>query len=249
MKISIITSVFNNKNEIAETIESVISQTHSNIEYIIIDGGSTDGTLEIINAYKNRIGLVISEPDKGIYDGLNKGLALATGEVIGFLHSDDLYEDNYVIEKVAMAFQDNKVDSVYGDLVYVSKNDVSKVIRYWKSGFFTPKKLRCGWMPPHPTLFIKRRIYEQYGVFNTNFKIAADYDVILRFLGKYTISTHYIDNVLIKMRVGGASNKSLKNIFLKSKEDLVAMQNNGVGNIYSLLIKNFSKIQQFIFCE
>jgi glycosyltransferase len=246
LKISIITSVFNNKDNIAQAIESVSSQTYKNIEHIIIDGGSTDGTIDVVNTFKNQLAVVVSEKDNGIYDGLNKGIALATGDIIGFLHSDDLYEDEFVIEKVAAAFTTHNVDSVYGDLVYVNKNDTSKIVRYWKSGEFTPKKLRKGWMPPHPTLFIKRRIYEEHGVFNTNFKIAADYDLILRFLGKYSISTHYIPNILIRMRVGGASNKSLRNIYLKSSEDLRAMQENSVGNIFSLVIKNISKLHQFI---
>jgi len=245
LKISLITSVYNNQETIAEAIDSVLSQTYPDIEYIIIDGGSTDATVNIIKSYKNRLAAFISEPDQGIYDGLNKGIKLATGDVIGFLHSDDLYENNRVIEKVAQAFKDNDVDSVYGDLTYVNKNDPSKIIRYWKSGIFTRRKLAYGWMPPHPTFFVKRAIYQQFGLFDTSFKIAADYDLILRFLGKYAISTYYIPAVFIKMRVGGESNKSLKNILQKSREDLRAMQNNSVGNFISLLVKNFSKLQQF----
>jgi glycosyltransferase len=248
LKISIITSVYNNRETIAEAMESVLGQTYSNIEYIIVDGGSTDGTVDIIKSYQERLGAFISEPDKGIYDGLNKGIKLATGEVIGFLHSDDLYENNTVIEKVAQAFKNNALDSVYGDLTYVNKTDPDKVIRYWKSGEFTLKKLHQGWMPPHPTFFVKRAIYEQQGLFDTSFKIAADYDVMLRFLGKNKITTQYIPYVLIKMRVGGASNKSLKNIILKSKEDLKAMKNNEMGGVFSLVFKNLSKLQQF-FCK
>lgn len=244
MNISIITSVYNNKQTISEAIESVLSQTYDDIEYIIVDGASTDGTVDIIN--QDKISTFISEPDNGIYDGLNKGIALATGDVIGFLHSDDLYENNNVIEKVAEAFKKYQVDSVYGDLTYVNKEDPSKVIRYWKSGDFNLKKLRRGWMPPHPTFFVKRKIYEQYGAFDTSFKIAADYDIILRFLGKYQISTHYIPKVLIKMRVGGESNKSLKNIVQKSKDDLRAMRHNDIGHLGSLLIKNVSKLPQFL---
>lgn len=245
MKISIITSVYNNQETIAEAINSVLSQTYSDIEYIIIDGGSTDDTVNIIKSYQNRLAAFISEPDKGIYDGLNKGIKLATGDVIGFLHSDDLYENNRVIEKVALAFIDNAIDSAYGDLTYVNKNDPTKIIRYWKSGKFLLNKLRNGWMPPHPTFFVKRKVYEQYGLFDTHFRIAADYDLMLRFLGKYQISTQYIPSVLIKMRVGGESNKSLKNVLRKSAEDLQAMKNNGIGGIFSLIIKNLSKLPQF----
>lgn len=246
MKISIITSVFNNQDTIAEAMNSVLSQTYANIEYIIIDGCSTDATINIIKSYQNYLAVFISEPDQGIYDGLNKGIKLATGDVIGFLHSDDLYENNTVIEKVARAFIENSTDSTYGDLTYVSKHDRLKVIRYWKSGEFTLKKLRYGWMPPHPTFFVKRAIYEQYGLFDTNFKIAADYDLMLRFLGMHQISTHYIPSVLMKMRVGGESNKSLKNVLIKSKEDLRAMKNNNIGGLFSLSIKNLSKLQQFL---
>ncbi|RRS30905.1 MAG: family 2 glycosyl transferase [Epsilonproteobacteria bacterium (ex Lamellibrachia satsuma)] len=245
MKISIITSVYNNKETIAEAIESVLSQTYDNIEYIVVDGASADGTMDVIKQYADKITTFVSEPDNGIYDGLNKGVALATGDVVGFLHSDDLFEDEHVVAKIAEAFQESKADSIYGDLTYVSKEDTSKVVRFWKSGIFSINKLKRGWMPPHPTFYVKREVYEKYGAFDTSFKIAADYDSILRFLGKEKISTHYIPEVLIKMRVGGASNKSLKNLIQKSREDLRAMKNNGVGHAGSLFVKNASKVPQF----
>ncbi len=247
MKISIITSVYNNKNTIAESIESVLSQTYANIEYIVVDGASTDGTLDIIKQYQNKISTFISEPDKGIYDGLNKGIKLATGDVVGFLHSDDLYQNDRVIETIAQTFKDNQVDSTYGDLIYVRQHDTSKVVRYWKSGAFSLKKLSHGWMPPHPTFFVKRKNYEEFDGFDTRFKIAADYDIILRLLGKHSITTFYIPKILIKMRVGGESNKSLKNLFLKSMEDIKAMKKNGIGrHPTSIIIKNISKIPQFL---
>lgn len=246
MKITIITSVYNNQETIAEAMESVLSQTYPDIEYIIVDGGSSDNTVDIIKTYQDRLGAFISEPDNGIYDGLNKGIKLATGDVIGFLHSDDLYQDNTVIEKVAQAFINNATDSLYGDLTYVNKINPSKIIRFWQSGEFTLTKLNYGWMPPHPTFFVRRSIYQQYGVFDTSFKIAADYDLMLRFLGKFKISTYYIPSVLIKMRVGGASNKSLKNVLKKSTEDLKAMRNNQMGGWVSLVVKNLSKLGQFV---
>jgi glycosyltransferase len=245
MKISVVTSVYNNAETIAEAIESVLSQSYDDIEYIVVDGASTDGTVEAIKKYEGQISTFVSEPDKGIYDGLNKGVSLATGDVVGFLHSDDLFEDETVVAKIAEAFQESKADSIYGDLTYVSKEDTSRVVRFWKSGVFTMNKLKRGWMPPHPTFYVKREVYEKYGAFDTRFKIAADYDSILRFLGKEKISTHYIPEVLIKMRVGGASNKSIKNLIQKSKEDLRAMKNNGVGHVGSLLVKNASKVPQF----
>ncbi|MCF6206735.1 MAG: glycosyltransferase [Sulfurovum sp.] len=245
MKISIITSVYNNKETIAEAIESVLSQTYDDIEYIVVDGASTDGTVEVIQKYAEKITTFVSEADKGIYDGLNKGIALATGDVVGFLHSDDLFEDDKVVEKIAHAFKTMHTDSIYGDLTYVSKEDTSKVVRYWKSGAFALKKLQRGWMPPHPTFYVKRDVYGKFGGFDTSFRIAADYDTILRFLGKEKISTHYIPHVLVKMRVGGESNKSLRNLVRKSREDLRAMKHNGVGHIGSLFVKNASKIPQF----
>ncbi len=247
MKISIITSVFNNKETIAETIESVFSQSYKNIEYIVVDGASSDGTIDIIKRYADRIDTFVSEPDQGIYDGLNKGIALATGEVVGFLHSDDVFADEHVVARIAEAFRTWHVDSVYGDLIYVKKEDISQVVRLWKSGVFTPGKLKRGWMPPHPTFYVRRTVYERFGAFDMSFQIAADYDTILRFLGKEKISTHYIPHVLVKMRVGGASNKNIKNLIQKSKEDLRAMRKNGVGHFGSLFVKNTSKIPQFFF--
>jgi len=245
LKISIITSVYNNKETITEAIKSVLSQTYDDIEYIVVDGASTDGTVDVIRKYEGQISTFISEPDKGIYDGLNKGVALATGDVVGFLHSDDLYEDEHVVAQIAEAFKIDDVDSIYGDLVYVSKEDTSKVVRYWKSGAYSLKKLENGWMPPHPTFYVKRKVYEAFGAFDTSFNISADYDTILRFLGREGITTRYIPEVLIKMRVGGESNKSLKNLILKTQEDLRAVKNNNVGNIRSIFIKNISKIPQF----
>lgn len=244
MKISIITSVFNNEATIRDAIESVISQTYPDIEYIIIDGGSKDGTIEIIKEYSHVITHFISEPDRGIYDGLNKGLGLATGDIIGFLHSDDLYPDNTTISTIMQAFADN-IDGVYGDLVYTSKNDISKILRYWKSKPFSPKLLKYGWMPAHPTLFLRRSIYQQHGLFDLHFKIAADYDFMLRIL-KSDLKIDYLPKILYKMRIGGESNKSLKNIIRKSQEDFHAIKKNRIGGIEILLLKNLTKIKQFI---
>jgi len=244
-KISIITSVYNNRDTIAEAIESVLSQNYNDIEYIIVDGGSADGTVKIIENYGDRITKFISEKDKGIYDGLNKGINLATGDLICFLHSDDLYASEDIIALVAKEFEDADIDGVYGDLVYTPKNDTSKVLRYWKSKEFEAGLLKKGWMPAHPTLFLKKEVYDKYGTFDLDFKIAADYDFMLRVLSG-GIKVKYIPQVLYKMRVGGESNKSLKNIMLKSKEDLKALKKNNIGGVGTLLIKNVSKITQFI---
>ncbi|KAB7881210.1 glycosyltransferase [Poseidonibacter ostreae] len=245
-KISIITSVYNNQETIKDAIDSVLGQTYKNVEYIIVDGGSSDNTVTIVKSYGDKISKVVSEKDKGIYDGLNKGVKLATGDVVAFLHSDDIYASSTVLEDIAKAFQsDEHLDGVYGDLVYTPKDDTSKVLRYWKSKEFDETLLAKGWMPAHPTLFLKREVYEKYGGFDLSFKIAGDYDFMLRVLSA-GIKVKYIPKVLYKMRVGGESNKSLKNIILKSQEDLRALRKNGVGGYGSLFIKNFSKIGQFI---
>jgi len=245
MKVSIITIVWNNKETIRDAIDSVLSQTYKNIEYIVIDGASTDGTFEIIQNYSDKITKVISEPDKGIYDGLNKGILLATGDVIAFLHSDDMYANETVISDVVDIF-DNDTQGVYGDLVYTDKKDINKVFRYWKSGAFSISLLNKGWMPPHPTLFLRREVYQKYGVFDTSFKIAGDYDFMLRIL-KDNITVKYLPQVLYRMRVGGESNRSIKNILDKSKEDLRAMRKNKINNPFlALFYKNIFKVMQLI---
>ena len=246
VKVSIITVVYNNKDTIKDAIESVLSQTYTNMEYIIVDGASTDGTVEIVKSYGDKISKFVSEKDKGIYDGLNKGVGLATGDIVCFLHSDDLYNNKDTIEKIMKLFDaDNSLDGIYGDLVYTPKEDTSKVFRYWKSKDFDISLLKKGWMPAHPTLFLKREVYEKYGKFDLSFKIAADYDFMLRVLSSGT-KVKYLPEVLYKMRVGGESNKSIKNIMLKSKEDLKALKKNNIGGVYALIVKNLSKIIQFI---
>jgi len=246
VKISIITAVYNNENTIRDAIESVLSQTHDDLEYVVIDGKSTDKTLDIINEYKEQIDVIISEKDAGIYDALNKGIANATGGVVCFLHSDDIYEDEKVVEKVNALFEEKHVDSVYGDLVYVNKSNINRVVRYWKSGEFTQKKLKNGWMPPHPTFFVKKEVYKQHGGFDTSFRIAADYDTVLRFLGVQKISTAYLPEVLIKMRLGGESNKSLANLKKKTAEDIKALKKNAIGGYRAIMMKNISKLPQYL---
>ena len=246
MKITVITAVYNNKRTILEALESVLSQTYHNVEYIVIDGGSTDGTVEAVRSFGNKIEKFVSEPDEGIYDAFNKGIALATGDVVGFLNSDDVYAHDRVLEKIARAFQHENADSVYGDLNYVKRDDITTVVRHWKSHGFSSKKLRQGWMPPHPTFYVKREIYEKYGGFDISFKIAADYDSILRFLGLHYISTTYVPEVLVQMRLGGVSNRDLKSILKKSAEDYRALKRNGIGGKRVVFMKNFSKVSQFI---
>lgn len=189
--------------------------------------------------------MLVSEPDQGIYDALNKGISKSRGDVIGFLHADDVFADEHVLTRVGEAFQNPAVQAVYGDLQYVRKGDVSKVIRHWKSGSFDARSLARGWMPPHPTLYVRRTVYEQLGGFDTRFRIAADYDFMLRLLTQPEIVTAYVPHVLVKMRVGGASNRSITNILRKSREDLQALRSNKVGGLTTLFWKNISKIGQF----
>ncbi len=247
MKISIITVCRNSENTIADTIRSVLSQDHPDIEYILIDGGSTDRTLEIINAHRDKIAKVVSEKDGGIYFALNKGLQLATGELVGLLHADDIYPSNDILSKVNTHISTNSTDSLYGDLQYVSRDNIEKVIRYWKAGAYHEGIFRKGWMPPHPTFFVKRACYEKYGLFNTSLVSAADYELMLRMLHKNRISVCYLPEVLVKMRQGGMSNLSLANRIRANKEDRMAWKLNGLKPaMFTLIRKPLSKIFQFL---
>ena len=249
MKVSIITASFNSELFIESAINSVLNQSYNDIEYIIVDGLSSDNSAKIISSYNNRVTKFISDPDSGIYDALNKGIDYATGDIIAFLHSDDIYHDEKVVENVVQQFKnDRNLDCVYGDLVYTAREDISVVSRYWKSKSFKPYLLSMGWMPPHPTIFLKKEIYRSYGKFNLNYKISADYDFILRIFSK-KIKTKYIPRVIYKMRLGGESNKSIINIIKKSREDHRTIKENKIGGIFTLLYKNFSKLTQFVFKE
>lgn len=245
MKISVITAVYNRADCIAHALQSVQSQNHKDLEHVIVDGASTDGTLDILRSTLDARASLVSEPDHGIYDALNKGFARASGDVVGLMHSDDFFADESVLAQVAAAFSDPLVDAVYGDLEYVAKTDTNRVIRRWRSGEYSAARLAWGWMPPHPTLFLRRRVIEEWGGFDTQFRIAADYDAILRYFGQGKIRPAYIPRVLVKMRVGGESNRSLGRIWLKSREDYRALQKNGVGGIGALFWKNASKVGQF----
>jgi glycosyltransferase len=248
-KISIVTAVYNREMVIAQAVASVQSQSYPNIEHVVIDGASTDNTLSILKDSLDHRSRLLSEPDKGIYDALNKGFSMASGEIIGVMHSDDFFADDKVLSDVAAVFADPEVDVVYGDLDYVSKDDTSVIIRRWRSGDYNPHRLAWGWMPPHPTLFIRRRLVDKWGAFDTSYRIAADYDQILRYFAVGRAKAIYLPRVLVKMRVGGESNRSLAKIWLKSREDWRALRNNRVGKIGgigALAWKNLSKIRQFL---
>ena len=223
LKISIITVCYNSAATITDTIESVLTQTYPNIEYIIIDGASRDGTLDIIHSYRNKIHKIISEPDHGIYDAMNKGIMCSTGDVIGFINADDFYPASDIIEQVIQKFTQSMVDAVYGDLCYVKSSDPKMVVRYWRSSLFHSGSFGLGWCPPHPTFFVRRYIYEKYGLFDLNITIAADIELMMRFLEIYNISSYYLPIILVKMRLGGTTNRSLRNIIRQNKEVLNAL--------------------------
>jgi glycosyltransferase len=246
MKISVISTVLDRAGTIGEAIESVHSQRDVDVEHLIQDGGSTDGTLEIIRQIAGPSVALVSEPDSGIYDAINRGIHRATGDVIGLMHSDDVFGHSGVLSRVAAAFEASDVDGVYGDLQYVAANDPTRVIRHWRSGEYRHDLLKRGWMPPHPTLYLRREVFERFGLYDTSFRIAADYDAMLRYLVKGQIKLSYIPEVLVKMRIGGESNRSLGRILLKSREDLRALRNNDVGGLGTLAAKNFRKISQFL---
>jgi glycosyltransferase involved in cell wall biosynthesis len=252
MKISIITVVYNNKETIENTMDSVLSQECDDLEYIVVDGASTDGTVEVvrdvIGKHPERNIKFVSEKDDGIYDAMNKGIRLATGDVIGLLNSDDVYADNLVLKKVSGVFSDPSVDICYADLVYVDKFDLNKVVRYWKSCDYQDGLFNKGWAPAHPTFFVRRTVYEKYGVFDPQYNLAADFELMVRFLGKYRLPSVYIPDVLVKMRLGGATNKNIINIIKQNLEICRAGKKN---NVYISLLaltfnKSLNRISQFV---
>lgn len=244
MKISIVTAVFNAQNSIEKTIQSVISQDYSEIEYIIIDGKSTDNTLEIINKYASKISIIVSEPDAGIYDALNKGIKLAKGDYIGILHADDFFTHSKVISDVVAQLQLTSTDALYADLQYWNG---SKLHRDWISGKFDAQKFYYGWMPPHPTFFCKKSIFQLHGYYNLDLKLAADYELMLRFLLKYKISVSYIAKTICIMQVGGMSNVTIQNRLNANREDKLAWKiNNLTPFFFTFWLKPIRKIGQFL---
>ena len=245
VKLSIITTVLNAVDTIRTCIQSVRSQKQT-FEHIIIDGGSTDGTLEIIDEFRPHLTKIVSEPDKGIYEGMNKGLRLATGDIVGLLNADDVYAGSVILSRVLRVFEEQGSDSCYGDLVYVSSKDLKKTTRYWRAGDFGFRRFFWGWMPPHPTFFVRRSVYERYGLFNLDLGSAADYELMLRFLLRYKISCAYIPEVMIKMRTGGQSNVSIKNRIRANKKDRQAWKINGLQPYpWTLYLKPLRKLPQW----
>lgn len=247
MKVSIITIAYNSAETIEDTIQSVAAQSYPDIEYIVIDGASKDETMDIVNRHRDAIATVVSEPDKGIYDAMNKGVERATGDVVGILNSDDFYADADVISDVVAHFKSTGSDGVYADLVYVDRDDPEKVVRYWKSKPYASGLFRKGWMPAHPTFFVRKHCYDNFGHYDTRLRSAADYELMLRFIERHKISVSYLNRTITKMRVGGQSNVSMKNRIRANQEDREAWRmNNLTPAWYTLYLKPISKIGQFL---
>jgi glycosyltransferase involved in cell wall biosynthesis len=243
LKLSIVTVCYNSVATLRDTIESVLAQDYPQIEHIIVDGGSTDGTLALVEEYANKLGSKIvrwvSEPDRGIYDAMNKGVQLASGDVIGFLNSDDVYASADSVSQLMGALKRNHVDCVFADLVYVDPQNVQKVLRYYNSGRFRPSKFRWGWMPAHPTFLAKRSVFDKVGSFSLNYQIAADYELLIRMLWVHQASYVYVPKALIRMRAGGVSTAGLRHSLLLNREIVEACRANG---IYTNLAMVLSKI-------
>lgn len=243
--ISIITATFNAASTVSDCLASVACQTHV-CEHIVIDGASTDNTLEVVRNVSPSI-RILSEPDHGIYDAMNKGICLANGDIVGILNADDFYVDKHVLEKVANIFMDKKVDAMFADLVYVNPDNLEKVVRYYRADNFNPNKFAYGWMPPHPTFFVRREIYERFGLFKTDYLIAADFELLTRFMFKHKISCFYLSETIVKMRTGGVSTKNFKSNWILNKEIVRACAENGIKtNLAKVYTKYFSKIFQLV---
>jgi glycosyltransferase involved in cell wall biosynthesis len=247
MKITVITVVLNAVGTIKDTIQSVIDQDYQDIEHIVIDGGSTDGTMDVVNSFRKQLAIVVSEPDKGIYDAMNKGIDLASGDVIGTLNSDDWYADKEVISRVAHAFgNDKNLDAVYGDIVFVTKDKPHSLVRYWESRPFQEGLFEKGWMPAHPSFFVKKECYSRYGKFDLDLKIQSDFDLTMRFMVVNKIKTRYLPGVMVKMRMGGVTNNRISNVIKGNYEAYRACKKNGLSVTPLFMVKKIlSRVPQF----
>jgi len=246
--ISVITAVRNAAETIADTLTSVASQTYPQVEHIVIDGNSNDNTMEVVDRFGPNVPKVISEPDSGIYEAMNKGIQHAEGEIIGTLNADDIYAHDHVLETVAKVFASQRVESCYADLVYVDRQDLSRIVRYWKSRPFKPGLFARGWIPAHPTFFVRRSVYRRYGGFDLQYALQSDFELAMRFLEVHRISATYIPEIFVKMRLGGATNKSIKNIVKGNLESYRACRFHGL-QIYAVpffVNKFLSRLPQFL---
>lgn len=247
MKITVVTVVRNAEKTIEETIRSIRNQGHTDVEHIVVDGASTDGTLDIVKRYRDTISKIISEPDSGLYDAMNKGLALATGEVVGFLNADDFYNHSRVLEQIDRVMKDPKVDACYADLVYVDPEDTTRVVRYWKSQPFKEGLCRKGWLPAHPTFFVRRQIFKRFGGFDLEFSRQADFELALRLLEIHKISAAYVPEVWVRMRVGGLSNNSILGVIKGNVEAYRACHKNGISVTPLFMVRKvLSRLPQFL---
>jgi glycosyltransferase involved in cell wall biosynthesis len=246
-KITLITVTLNNEETIGDTVRSVAEQGYPNLEYIVIDGKSTDGTLDRLRPYQSVITTLVSEPDHGIYDAMNKGIDLAKGEIIGFLNADDFY-DTAVLHRVAEAFRDPSLEACFGDLYYVDKHNTRSILRYWRSSPFHPGAFERGWNPAHSTFFVRRSVYERFGGFDLSYKIAADIELMMRFLEVHRISSRYLPGIMLRMRAGGTSNRSIGSIIQQNREVLSALSRHGLkASAWRLLSsKVVSRTLQFV---
>jgi len=248
LRISVVTVTYNCTSVIVDCLASVAGQTHADVEHVVIDGASADGTLAELQAHRDSLEVLVSEPDSGIYDAMNKGINLATGDIIGFLNYDDFYVGHDVLSTVANVFESNPaLDACYSDLIYVDPIDISRTVRYWQSDEFIPGSFAKGWMPPHPTFFVRRSVYERYGIFNLDYRIAADVELMMRFLEVHKIRVRYVPEVWVKMRLGGTTNKSFKNIWIQNQEVLRALKEHNLpANPFLFFARKlFSRGQQF----
>jgi glycosyltransferase len=246
MKVSVITVCYNSEKHLADAIESVAAQVYPEVEYIVVDGQSKDNTLQIIREKNDRISKWISEPDGGLYDAMNKGIALSGGAVVGFLHSDDFFSHAQVIEKIAAVFASTGTDAVFGDIRYVDQSDTSKILTSRKYGKYSRLKMYFGWHPPHPAFYVKRELLVNGGLFDTSFDISADYDQMLRLLTGKRIRVEYIPEVLVKMRVGGVSNRTMGNVRKKWREDYRALRKNHFGSPLTIFLKTMRPVVHFL---
>ncbi len=247
MKISIITVCFNSADTLAATLRSVREQTYQDIEHIVIDGGSTDKTMEVLASAGPHVAKIVSEPDRGIYDAMNKGLAVATGDIVGFLNSDDVLSHAAVVSTIAGALTDPAIDACYGDLVYVAQHDLNKLVRYWKSSDYRPGLFERGWVPAHPTFYARRTLYQRYGGFDLQFRLAADFEMLLRLFEAHNIVSVYIPEVLVKMRLGGATNVSFENVRRQNMEIARAFRKYGLQPGLKLFaFRLMSRLSQFL---
>lgn len=246
MKISIITVCYNAAGTLVDTLDSVAAQTYADIEHVVVDGGSTDGTVELVKNHGQRVSNWVSEPDRGIYDAMNKGVAMATGDVVGILNADDVYADDAVLTQVADVFADPAIDACYADLVYVDQCDSSKIVRYWKSQAYEDGLFERGWMPAHPTFFVRKAVYEKFGGFDLSFPRQADFELTMRFLAIHKIKSVYVPKIWVKMRVGGVSNNSVRGVIKGNLEAYRACRKNALNvGIFFIPRKILSRLPQF----